>query len=209
MAYDLEEQEKVEAIKAWWDEWGNTVILAIALFVATVAAVQGWRWYQRSQAEQASALYMEVERALAGRDDKKVRAAAAQVTEKFGSTAYGPRAAMLAARSAYEAGDLAGAKGQLNWVADNAKEDELRDLARLRLAGVLLDEKNHAEALKAVESPRTAAYGPLFSDLKGDILAAQGKKAEARSAYQAALEQLDARSQYRGYIQLKLDVLGS
>ncbi|HEX6827623.1 MAG TPA: tetratricopeptide repeat protein [Burkholderiales bacterium] len=208
MAYDLEEQEKVEAIKAWWDEWGNTVILAVALFIATVAGVQGWRWYQRSQAEQASALYAEVERALAARDDKKLRVAAAQVVEKFGGTAYGPRAALLAARSAYEAGDAAGAKGQLAWVAENAKEDELRDLARLRLAGVLLDEMKYDEALKAVESPRSAAYGPLFSDLKGDILAAQGKKAEARSAYQAALEKLDPRSQYRGYIQLKLDGLG-
>jgi predicted negative regulator of RcsB-dependent stress response len=209
MAYDLEEQEKVEAIKAWWDEWGNTVILAVVLFVSTVAGTQGWRWYQRDRAEQAAMLYMEVERALAERDDKKVRGAAAQVVEKFGSTAYGPRAALLAARSAYEAGDLAGAKKQLSWVAEKAKEDELRDLARLRLAGVLLDEKDYEAALKAVESPRTAAYAPLFSDLKGDALAAQGKKAEARSAYQAALEKLDARSQYRGYIQLKLDVLGS
>jgi predicted negative regulator of RcsB-dependent stress response len=209
MAYDLEEQEKVEAIKAWWSEWGNTVILAVALFVATVAGAQGWRWYQRSQSEQAASLYMEVERALAGRDDKKVRAAAAQVTEKFGGTAYGPRAALLAARSAYEAGDAAAAKAQLNWAADNAKEDELRDLARLRLAGILLDEKKYDEALKAVDTPRSPAYAPLYSDLKGDVLAAQGKKAEARSAYQAALEKLDARSQYRGYIQLKLDVLGS
>lgn len=208
MAYDLEEQEKVEAIKAWWNDWGNTVILAVALFVATVAGAQGWRWYQRSQAEQAAALYMEVERALASRDDKKVRAAAAQVVEKFGRTAYAPRAALLAARSAYEAGDVAAAKAQLGWTTDNAKEDELRDLARLRLAGILLDEKKYDEALKALESARSAAYGPLFSDLKGDVLAAQGKKVEARSAYQAALEKLDARSQYRGYIQLKLDVLG-
>ncbi|HET9702208.1 MAG TPA: tetratricopeptide repeat protein [Burkholderiales bacterium] len=208
MAYDLEEQEKVEAIKAWWNDWGNTVILAVALFVATVAGAQGWRWYQRSQAEQAAALYMEVERALAGGDDKKVRAAAAQVVEKFGRTAYAPRAALLAGRSAYEAGDVAAAKTQLAWTADNAKEDELRDLARLRLAGILLDEKKYDEALKAVESARSAAYGPLFSDMKGDVLAAQGKKVEARSAYQSALEKLDARSQYRGYIQLKLDVLG-
>lgn len=208
MAYDLEEQEKVEAIKAWWSDWGNTVILAVALFVATVAGAQGWRWYQRSQAEQAAALYMEVERALASRDDKKVRAAAAQVVEKFGRTAYAPRAALLAARSAYEAGDVAAAKAQLGWTTDNAKEDELRDLAWLRLAGILLDEKKYDEALKALESARSTAYGPLFSDLKGDVLAAQGKKVEARSAYQAALEKLDARSQYRGYIQLKLDVLG-
>lgn len=208
MAYDLEEQEKVEAIKAWWTEYGTSLILGVALFVAAVMGAQGWRYYQRSQAEQAATLYLEVEKAAAARDDKKVRAAAAQVMDKYGGTAYGARAALLASRSAYEAGDLAGAKMQLTWVADNAKEDELRDVARLRLAGVYLDEKNYADALKALEAPHGAAFNALFSDMKGDVLAAQGKGAEARSAYQAALEKLDKGSPYRGYIQLKLDVLG-
>lgn len=208
MAYDLEEQEKVEAIKAWWTEYGTSLILGVALFVAAVMGAQGWRYYQRSQAEQAATLYLEVEKAAAARDDKKVRAAAAQVMDKYGGTAYGARAALLASRSAYEAGDLAGAKMQLTWVADNAKEDELRDVARLRLAGVYLDEKNYADALKALEAPHGAAFNALFSDMKGDVLAAQGKGAEARSAYQAALEKLDKGSPYRGYIQLKLDTLG-
>src|SRR5512134_3358679 len=207
MAFDLEEQEKVEAIKSWWAQYGTSLILGVVVFAAAVGA-QGWGYYQRGQAEQAARLYLEVEKAATARDDKKVRAAAAQVMDKFGSTAYGPRAALLASRSAYEAGDLAGAKMQLTWVADNAKEEELRDVARLRLAGVYLDEKNYADALKALEAPHGAAFNALFSDMKGDVLAAQGKGAEARSAYQAALEKLDKGSPYRGYIQLKLDVLG-
>jgi len=208
MAFDLEEQEKVDAIKAWWAQYGTSLILGVAVFAAAVVGAQGWRYYQRSQAEQAATLYLEVEKAAAARDDKKVRTAAAQVMDKYGGTAYGARAALLASRSAYEAGDLAGAKMQLTWVAENAKEDELRDVARLRLAGVYLDEKNYADALKALEAPHGAAFNALFNDTKGDVLAAQGKSAEARSAYQAALEKLDKGSPYRGYIQLKLDILG-
>ncbi len=208
MAYDLEEQEKVEAIKSWWSQYGTSLILGVVIFAAAVVGAQGWRHYQRSQAEQAAALYLEVEQAAAARDDKKVRAAAAQVMDKFGGTAYGARAALLASRSAYEAGDLPGARMQLAWVAENSKEDELRDVARLRLAGIHLDEKNYAEALRALDAPHGAAFNALFSDLKGDVLAAQGKGAEARSAYQAALEKIDKNSPYRGYIQLKLDTLG-
>lgn len=208
MAYDLEEQEKVEAIKSWWSQYGTSLILGVVIFAAAVVGAQGWRHYQRSQAEQAAALYLEVEQAAAARDDKKVRAAAAQVMDRFGGTAYGARAALLASRSAYEAGDLPGARMQLAWVAENSKEDELRDVARLRLAGIYLDEKNYAEALRALEAPHGAAFNALFSDLKGDVLAVQGKGAEARSAYQAALEKIDKNSPYRGYIQLKLDTLG-
>lgn len=208
MAYDLEEQEKVDAIKAWWAQYGTSLIVGVVVFAAAVVGAQGWRHYQRSQAEQAAAAYLEVEKAAVTRDDKKVRAAAAQVIDKFGGTAYGARAALLASRSAYEAGDLAGARMQLTWVVDNTKEDELRDVARLRLAGIYLDEKNYPDALRALEASHGAAFNALFSDLKGDVLAAQGKGAEARSAYQTALEKLDKNSPYRGYIQLKLDTLG-
>jgi predicted negative regulator of RcsB-dependent stress response len=208
MTFDHEEQEKVEAIKAWWHQYGNSVLLGLAVFMVGVAGVQGWRWYQRSQAEQAAALYAAVEKSMFGKDAKKVKAAAGEVMGKFPATAYAARAALAAARSDYEAGDMTGAKTSLQWAAEHASEDELRDVARLRLAGILLDEKKYAEALKTVDAPLNPAYAALFSDMKGDVLAADGKSAEARAAYQAALEKLGPNSQYRGYIQLKLDSLG-
>jgi predicted negative regulator of RcsB-dependent stress response len=208
MAFDHEEQEKVDAIKAWWEQYGNSVLLGLVVFMVGVAGVQGWRWYQKSQAEQAATLYGAVEKSVFSRDAKKVKAAAAEVIGKFPGTPYASRAALAAARIDYEAGDVAGAKAQLQWAVEHASEDELRDVARLRLAGVLLDEKNYAEALKLVDSAATPAYAGLFSDMKGDILAAQGKTAEAKAAYQVALEKIAATSPYRGFIQLKLDSIG-
>ncbi len=208
MAYNLEEQETIDKFKTWWDEYGNTVLGALILFFAGVAGIQGWRWYQNSQAEQAAQLYAEVEKALTARDVQKAKAAATQVMEKFSGTAYAPRAALAVARTDYEAGDMAGAKAQLRWTIDNTKEDELRDVARLRLAGVFLDEKNYEEAIKTLEGAHTAYYAALFSDLKGDVLVGQGKTAEAKGAYQAALEKMDPGSPYRGFIELKLESLG-
>lgn len=209
MAYDLEEQETIDKIKTWWDEYGNTVLAALVLFFGGVAGIQGWRWYQNSQAEQAAQLYTQVEKALTAREADKAKAAAAQIMEKFSGTAYAPRAALALARTEYEAGDLAGAKTRLRWAMANAKEEELRDVARLRLAGVLLDERSYDEALKALDASSTPAYAGLFSDMKGDVLAAQGKIAEAKSSYQAALEKMDAGSPYRGFVELKLESLGS
>ena len=208
MAYDLEEQEQIAAIKSWWGEYGNAVMIAVAACALSLAGYQGWRYYQHSQAAGAVALYEQLEQAERAGDRKKVRDIAVQITGKYGSTMYGTFAALSSARASFESGDLAAAKSQLQWVMDNTKEDEIRDVARLRLAGVLLDEKNYAEALKLVDTKPVESMTGLYADLKGDILFSQDMKAEARSAYQLALDKSEAGSAYRSAIQLKLDALG-
>ncbi len=208
MAYDLEEQEQIAAIKSWWGEYGNAVMIAVAACALSLAGYQGWRYYQHSQAAGAVALYEQLEQAERAGDRKKVRDIAVQITGKYGSTMYGTFAALSSARASFESGDLTAAKSQLQWVMDNTKEDEIRDVARLRLAGVLLDEKNHAEALKLVDTKPVESMTGLYADLKGDILFSQDRKAEARSAYQLALDKSEAGSAYRAAIQLKLDALG-
>lgn len=208
MALDLEEQEQVAALKAWWKDYGSLVVVGAAACALSIAGWQGWRYYQSSQAMAAVTLYEQLDQAERAGDYKKVRDIAAQITGKYGSTSYGAFAALSAARASFEARDLAGAKSQLQWVIDNVKEDEIRDVARLRLAGVLLDEKNTEEALKLVDAKPVDSMTALYADLKGEILLAQGKRAEARSAYQLALDRSEAGSAYRATLQLKLDSLG-
>jgi len=207
-AYDLEEQEKVDELKAWWKTNGTTVMLALIVFAAVVAGMQGWRVYQGSQQHQAALAYEAVQNGVQGKDAKRIRDAAGQLIEKYPGTPQASRSALLAAGANYESGDAKSAKAQLQWVIEHAKEVGARDIARLRLAGVLLDEKNYAEAMKTLEASHERAFDGLFSDLKGDVLAAQGKKADARAAYQAALEKTDEKSAYRQVVQMKLDGLG-
>jgi predicted negative regulator of RcsB-dependent stress response len=208
MAYDLEEQEQLETIKAWWNDYGKLVILTVTACVLTIAAFQGWRYYRYQQSLAAVTLYEQLTQAGRANDAKKVRDIAAQIAEKYAATPYAAMSALAAGRASFDSGDLAAAKVQLQWVIDNAKEDEVRDMARLRLAGVLLDEKKYTEALALVQDKHLEAYGGIFADLKGDILVAQGKPSEARSAYQIAFDKSDAQSAYRAMIQAKLDALG-
>jgi predicted negative regulator of RcsB-dependent stress response len=208
MAYDLEEQEQIAEIKAWWKRYGNLVLLATTAALLTVAAHQGWRYYRHQQAQSAITLYEQLEQAERAAEHKKVRDIAAQITNKYGPTVYATMAALASAKAAFLTGDLATAKAQLQWVVDNARDDEIKDIARLRLAGVLLDEKNYDAALKLLEKQPVESLAGLYADLKGDILAAQGKHAEARSAYQLALDKSESGSPYRATIQLKLDALG-
>ena len=208
MAYDLEEQEQIAAIKGWWHDYGKLVMLAVIACLLTIAAFQGWRYYRAQQAEKAATLFTQLDQAQSANEPKKVRDIAAQLIENYGSTHYAGMAALSAAKASFETGEIDDARKNLQWAMDKAREEEMRDVARLRLAGLLLDDKKYDEALKLLSVKPVDAYAALYADLRGDVLTAQGKTAEARGAYQVALDKSDAGSQYRRLIELKLDALG-
>ena len=206
--YDLEEQEQIDTLKAWWNQHGKLVIAAALAVVVAIGGFKAWQSYRHSQALQAAEIYGALQKALQANDIAKVREAAGNLVENYSGSGYATMAALLAARANFAAGDAKNAIGQLQWVVEHAKEEEMRDVARLRWAGILLDEKNYDEALRLAEAQHGAAFDARYADLKGDVLAAQGKVAEARSAYRVALDKSDAKSAYRGVIQMKLDALG-
>ena len=206
--YDLEEQEKLDDLKAWWGQWGNTIAgVAIAACVAIIG-VQGWRWWVQHQSEQASVLYAAELTAARSNDTAKAKEAMTQLADKFGNTAYAPRGALIVAALLFENGDKAGAKAQLTSVIEKDSDDELKQIARLRLAALLLDDKQYDEALRTLDAKHDEAFNGVYADARGDVLAAAGRKDEARTAYQTALSSLDARSPLRGFVQAKLDALG-
>jgi predicted negative regulator of RcsB-dependent stress response len=206
--YDLEEQEQIEDLKAWWAQYGTHVATAVVTVAVIVMGVQGWRWYQASQAEKASVLYQAVSQAMHANDLAKAKDPATQLVTQYSGTAYAPRGAILYAKLFYDAGDKAGAKTQLQWAIDHSSEDELKAVARYRLAQVLFDEKAYDDALRALDAKSDDAFAALYADLKGDVLAAAGKSADARASYQIAFTKLDEKSAYRPYVQAKLDSLG-
>jgi predicted negative regulator of RcsB-dependent stress response len=209
-AYDLEEQEQLATLKAWWTENGNLVLTAVSVVLAVLAAWQAWNYYQRNQAVQASALYDAVHRAARAGDLKQVRESAGAILEQYPRTAYAAMAALVSAKAHFQGGDLKTAHAQLAWVAENARDEGLQDIARLRLASVMLDEKAYDDALKALEAKHGPAFDAQFLAARGDVLLAQGKKEEARGAYQAALDKTGAKDAgLRGSIQLRLDALGT
>jgi len=206
--YDLEEQEQIEALKAWWRQWGGIIALAVTVAAVSIAAWVGWNWYRADQAVKAAAVYTALGKAMQAGDAAKAKEAAVKLVDEYGSTGYAPIAALAAARLAVDAGEPADAKARLQWVIDKAKDEGLKDLARLRLAAVLLDEKQYDAALALLDAKAGAQQTNLQADLRGDILVARGSLAEARAAYQSALEKTDARSPYRNLIQIKIDGLG-
>lgn len=217
--YDHEEQEQLEALKAWWHEHGNKVLNVVLLLAAIGAGVYGWRWWQNSQAASAGVLYGQLQSAAEKHDTKVVREASLALAEKYSGTSYAGMGALVAAKVQADAGDAKNARAQLAWAAENASDAGLRDLARLRLAGLLLDDKQYDEALKQLAQAPAESFAVRYAELKGDVYVAQGKKEEARSAYQSALNKLDSKSNlespssqreamYRELMQIKLESVG-
>lgn len=187
--YDLEEQEQIAEVKAWWKQYGNRLVNAATIIALIVIAWQGWNWYQRKQTGEASVIYGALQQAVATKNTQQIKAASGELLEKFGGTSYAVLGALTSANAMIEAGDTQTAKVQLQWAAEHAK-DELRDLAQLRGAAALLDEKAYDQALGQLSGASSLAFEMRFQDMRGDIFVAQGKKTEAVSAYRAALAKL-------------------
>jgi predicted negative regulator of RcsB-dependent stress response len=173
------------------------------------AGYNGWNFWQRRQAAEASVLYDHLQQAVNGNDQALVTRVATDMEDKFGGTGYAQMTALAAAKSLYMAGNAAGAKAQLQWAIDHAKDDEYKQIAKLRLALVLLDEKNYDAGLKLLSEQPLEAFKGVIADRRGDLLAAQGKRDDARAAYKVALETLPENdTSARQLVQFKLDALG-
>lgn len=209
---DLQEQEQLDQIKAFWAQYGNLITWTVTLALAGFAAWNGWNWWQRGQAGKAGALYEELERGARAGDADRVGRVFGDLKDRFPRTLQAQQAALVTAQVQAEKGQADAALATLGWAAEQAGEDEYRTLARLRAAGLLIDRKQYDEALKqldAAQQGKPREFDALIADRRGDVLSVQGKKAEALAAYQAAHKAMDAKAEYRQLLEAKLTALGA
>jgi predicted negative regulator of RcsB-dependent stress response len=204
---DLEEQEQLDKIKAFWKQFGNLISAAVILVCGSVFAYYGYQWWQRDKAAQAAAMYDEVERVAKGGDPAKITRAFSDMKERFASTTYAAQAGLLSAQALYDKGQITEAKMPLEWVASSASEESYKAIAKLRLASILFETKAYDEALKLTDGlPKE--FDALAADRRGDILLAQGKREEAKAAFEKAHKAMDERAEYRRLVEIKLNALG-
>lgn len=206
---DLEEQEQLDQLKAFWKQYGNLITWALTIVLAGFAAWNGWNWWQREQAVKAAAMFDELQKAADAGDAAKTAGIFNDLKERFGGTSFAQQGGLLTARVQFDKGAPDAAAAALNWVADNAAETEYRSVARLRLAGLLADQKKYDEALKQLAGANAKEFEALVADRRGDILAAQGKTEDAKAAYKKAWDTMDPAVQYRRLIDAKLTALGA
>jgi predicted negative regulator of RcsB-dependent stress response len=205
---DLQEQEQLDDIKHFWKKYGNLITWIMIAVFGSIAAWNGWQYWQRSQAAQAAAIYDEVERAAQAGDTARVERAFGDIKDKFGRTAYAQQAGLVAAKVQVDKGSSDAAKASLAWVAERSSDPGYQAVARLRLSAIAIDAKAYDEALKHLEGGFPSEFAGLVADRRGDVYQLQGKRAEAVAEYRKAYQLLDARSEYRRVVEIKLGALG-
>ena len=174
----------------------------------SVAGWRGWQYLQSKQAAEAAAVFEELDQAATAGDAERTARLFNDLKTQYPKTAYAAHGALLAGKVQYLRNQTDPAIASLSWAAESAADGEFRSLARLRLAGILVDLKRHDEALKWLSTGIEPEFEALAADRRGDVLMAQGKRSEAVTAYQAAWKGLDAALDYRRVVQTKLEVLG-
>lgn len=206
---DLQEQEQLDALKAFWKRYGNLVTWLMVLLLAVYAGWNGWTWWQRDQATKAGAMYDELERAAQAGDSARTSRIFADMKERFPRTSFAQQGALATAKLQFDKGELDAARDTLSWVAEKGIEDEIRTVARLRLAALQAEAQQFDAALKTLDAATSPTFEALVADRRGDVLAAQGKPELARAAYQTAWAAMSDKVDYKRLIEAKLTSLGA
>ena len=210
MREDLEQQEQLAALKAFWAtnrKWITSILIILVIVSVTTT---GWKFYAGNRQLQASKLLSSVQEAV---EEQKIDDAILITNE------------LAKKYSSYPQRGLAGLVLSKALVFDDRQEEaekQLRSLvnidsdvswvARVRLAGLLLDMNKPVEALDILLEKIPPIWTGIVSDRRGDVLMALGKKAEARSAWVRALEVYSsdrAEGVARNMIMMKLATIDS
>jgi predicted negative regulator of RcsB-dependent stress response len=206
-SYDFEEQERIAELKAWWEDNRIFVIAGAVALVVGLAGYEGYKVWRERRLDDAAAMYRPVEAAAKDNDTKKAADAGKALIDKHPSSFFASQAALVIAKNAFDAGNLDEARTRYDWVANHGV-DELRPIARLRLASVLLEQKKYEDALKVLDANKDEAFVAPAADLRGDIMLAQGRVDEARAAYKLASEKANPRNPVKSIAETKLAALG-
>lgn len=206
---DLEEQEQLEQLKAFWGQYGNAITWGLIVIFGAFAAWNGFQYWQRQQAAQASALYDEVERMAVSGDAAKTLRAFEEMKNRYPATTYAQDAALLLAQASVQSGKTEDAKVALRWASEQGKDTALAAVARLRLVALLSELKEYDEAAKLLEAdPADVEYLSLFQDRRGDVLAAKGDKVAAIESYKKAFASASAKQELQRLVRIKLNAMG-
>ncbi len=205
---DLEEQEQLDQIKHFWKQYGNAITWVLIVVMGSFASWNFYQYWQRSQAQQAAALFDEVDRAVLVADPARMDRVFSDMKDKFASTVYAQQAGLLVAGQYVKLGKSDAAKSALAWVAEQSSDAGYQALARLRLAAIAIESKNFEEALKLLNMAYPSSFEALVADRKGDVFMLQGDKSKAVVEYEKSYRLFDPQTEYRRLVEVKLNALG-
>ena len=185
MAYDLEEQEQIAQIKAFWEKWGTLITGVVVAGAIAYFGWQGYGWYQKRQVAQAEAAFASFNASIQ-KKDADLAPKLAGLQGSFGKTNYASLASLQMAAVLATDGKYDQAQAPLQWVIEHG-QTENQGAARLRLADIQMQLNQKDAALKTLDTP-VAQYASVFAAKKADIYMMSGDTAKAQEVLKAAIE---------------------
>ena len=214
MADHITEEQQLEELKTWWNEYWMTIVVPIVVVALGYFGWSMWQSHQTKNAESASLVYDRLVKSLGTGPDvpadkqAQVKKNAEEVINDFDSTIYADRSHLILAKLAVENGAMAEAETHLEKVVDSGVSDAIKNVAKSRLARLKVAQKDYTGALALVEETNSKDFKAVFAEIRGDVLAAQGETEAAKTAYQEALDNLGQEFARKGIIDLKMQGVG-
>ncbi len=205
---DLEEQEQIDQLKHFWNTWGTLISSVLLLVFGSIAIWNGYQYWQNRQAMQAAAVLEALHTAVQAKDEAKLEQAFKDVREQYASTNQSVLAGLQAAQAWQAQKNTAKAEEALQWVSQSGADEGHKAIARLRLAGLLIEKKAYDEALKQLSFAVPTAFEGIVADRQGDIRMLQEKPEQALEQYRKAYDKLENNPEYRRLVEFKLNALG-
>lgn len=209
-AYNTEE-EQLAALKVFWHDYGKKIVVVVIVAVALSVAFSFYKQRMNTEREEASIHYGEFLQLMDEGDDvplEKYQEQAELIKKEYAKTPYASSAALLMAKKDIDNKDIPAAKSELQWVIEHSQDSDVVQLAKIRIARLLLSEKNVEAALKEVNDEKPGAYQSEYYEVRGDIFYAMEKPAQARAAYEEALKSMP-NAEYKRVVQMKYDDLAT
>lgn len=206
---DLHEQEQVSNLKYFWRSYGKYIVAVLSVALIAYLASIFWNWNSSKNAAEAAIMYANYTDATAAGDKSKSMIYVHKLQVEFPKTEYSTMASILAAASAVKNNDLVSASSLLSWVIDNAQDQGLVSIARLRLATIYIDQQKFDKAMTLLLEKHNPEFDSLYYTMRGDLYVAKGEQSKARDAYKEALQKAGQDTNAAQGIQMRLDVLGN
>ena len=203
MSTYITEEEQLELIKKWWKRHGNLVSLLLSLILFGIAGYRYMIWHQEKVTQQASIAYEQMMLAVSNQDDISVKSCANELFRDHSKSVYADAAHMTLAKIYISKNKLDQAQTQLQTVVNSSKLLSLKQIAKIRLARILVEKKSYADALNELNRIEDSTYLSVINELKGDIYSATGQFKEAMNSYQQALAEVKNNSIANSFLEMK------
>lgn len=203
----LDDHERAERVKQWWKQNAPSIIGGAVLGLVAIFGWRAWQTYQAEQAAVAAAQFEQFTQRAQALSTEEVSRRVEEFKSEFGGTPYASMAALKGASLQYETGNIERAMADYRYVIEKGEPKRLRDVARLRLARLQLDQDELDAALQTLSVVNSPEFAAAVDELRGDVLVRQGRLDEARAAYESAREAAGPAGSR--FLDLKITSIGS